>query len=55
MQTPGSSDKLREAQLESTLWSALTSQRFGRSRPVAAMVRLNPGKDAASSRRRPKR
>src|SRR6266511_1503830 len=24
------------------LWSALTSQRFGRSRPVAAVVRLNP-------------
>jgi hypothetical protein len=29
--------------LESTPWSALTSQRFGRSRPVAAMFRLNSG------------
>jgi hypothetical protein len=26
-----------------TLWSALTSQRFGRPRPVAAKVRLNSG------------
>jgi hypothetical protein len=34
-----------QAWLESTLWSALTCQRFGRSRPVAAMVRRNPGKD----------
>ena len=30
---------------DSTLWSALTSQRFGRSRPVAARVRRNPRKD----------
>jgi hypothetical protein len=30
-----------QARLESTLWSALTCQRFGRSRPVAAVVRLN--------------
>ena len=27
------------------LWSELTSQRFGRSRPVAAMVHRDPGKD----------
>jgi len=36
---------LRQLWLESTLWSALTSQRFDRSRPVATMVRLNSGKD----------
>jgi hypothetical protein len=34
-----------QAWQESTLWSALTSQRFGRSRPVAAMIRRNPRKD----------
>ena len=36
---------MRQPWLESTLWSALTSQRFGRSRPVATMVRLNSRKD----------
>ena len=33
---------MRQRWLESTLWSALTSQRFGRSRLVATRVRLNP-------------
>ncbi|MCA1606997.1 MAG: DUF4019 domain-containing protein, partial [Acidobacteria bacterium] len=28
-----------------TIWSALTSQRFGRSRPVASVVQMNPARN----------
>jgi len=36
---------VRKPCVDSTLWSALTCQRFGRSRPVATTVRLKSVKD----------
>jgi hypothetical protein len=38
---------VKQLWLESTRWSALTSRRFGRLRPVATTVRLNSGKDCS--------
>ena len=40
-----SGELIRQAWLESTPWRALTCQRFGRSRPVAATDHRNPRKD----------
>jgi hypothetical protein len=39
---------VKQVWLESTLWSALTSQRFGRSRPVATVVLLSLMKDCGA-------
>ncbi|MGH9875247.1 MAG: DUF4019 domain-containing protein [Pyrinomonadaceae bacterium] len=36
---------MKQPRQESTLWSALTCQRFGRSRLVAAMAQMNRAKD----------
>ncbi len=49
-----SGELIPQVWLESTPWNALTCQRFGRSRPVAAIDRRNPGKDCGVMRGSPR-